>query len=746
MIPASLEKFYQEARAALKIRNYDRASELFRQILLVDENYKDASRLLAQTVNLRRRRWFNHPMLWGGLGLTALIGLGIWLAPKFAFLATRETPQSTTIPTATITPTGTVAHPSIPSIFPSPTTTPIPLAWKRISMGQEFPRDIVVAIVVNPNDPDVIYAGMQNAGIYKSIDGGNSWQPANKGLTIATIDSLVINPDDPNTLYAGIRSGGVFKTTDGGITWLAVNQGISADEYANSQTSIIAISPRSPETIYFLPGNGTYNQSVNGGLTWRSMTNACPALINSLAVSPDNSEILLAASESTDGCEAGIYKSIDGGKSWGLVFQKPGGWIDPGNNFSISLDGKVVLFNMGSYGSYLSSDEGSNWRKLDSSKCALNPENISFIVCLENAFMGHSMSLDGGISFHQLKIPNLSDANIINFISATQGTILVGGNGLSESMDGGSSWISISNGLGAAPTDLRTKNSNVNSLYIAYISKDQVYFSPDDGNSWDHIQISWKYGYRGSPIFDADGNSAFVAAGTDYHSTGLARSFDNGRTWAPPTDINICPLEDNWKITAHTYIPGMIYLTCSEGPLYISHDQGISWDGPFEIPGKEYGDFFSFSFSSEDQVYFLQQNGIPTPLHSMDAGKTWSYCSDPGFVGKNLVMDPQNPEHVFLGSRGHGVWSSQDGCQSWQKNNTGLSSLFVNTLAVDPKNPDMIYAGADGGAYVSFNGGESWNQINDGLLGATVVYSIVVNKDGNVYAATPYGVFILKPK
>ena len=93
-----------------------------------------------------------------------------------------------------------------------------------------------------------------------------------------------------------------------------------------------------------------------------------------------------------------------------------------------------------------------------------------------------------------------------------------------------------------------------------------------------------------------------------------------------------------------------------------------------------------------------------------------------------------------------GIWISTDGCQSWTANNTGIGSLFVNSVAFDPKNPDIVYAGTDGGAYVSFNGGQSWGQVNDGLLGATVVYSIMVDAQSNVYAATPYGIFKLENK
>jgi hypothetical protein len=67
---------------------------------------------------------------------------------------------------------------------------------------------------------------------------------------------------------------------------------------------------------------------------------------------------------------------------------------------------------------------------------------------------------------------------------------------------------------------------------------------------------------------------------------------------------------------------------------------------------------------------------------------------------------------------------------------------------MDYANPDTIYAGTDGGVYVSFDGGEHWGVVNNGLLGATVVYSIVVDPENptNVYAATPYGVFKLESR
>ena len=87
---------------------------------------------------------------------------------------------------------------------------------------------------------------------------------------------------------------------------------------------------------------------------------------------------------------------------------------------------------------------------------------------------------------------------------------------------------------------------------------------------------------------------------------------------------------------------------------------------------------------------------------------------------------------------------SKDSCVTF--NPMTMAPNQVNTVAFDARSSKTIYAGANDGAYVSYDDGKSWGQINDGLLGATVVYSIVVDKDSNVYAATPYGVFKLVNK
>jgi ligand-binding sensor domain-containing protein len=109
-----------------------------------------------------------------------------------------------------------------------------------------------------------------------------------------------------------------------------------------------------------------------------------------------------------------------------------------------------------------------------------------------------------------------------------------------------------------------------------------------------------------------------------------------------------------------------------------------------------------------------------------------------------IAVDPFDGNHVFVIDNGI-LLESYDSCDTTSAF-AAPPSASINSIAFDLKDSNTLYAGTDEGAYVSFDSGESWSQINDGLLGATVVYSIVVDKEGNVYAATPYGIFKLEAR
>ena len=111
-----------------------------------------------------------------------------------------------------------------------------------------------------------------------------------------------------------------------------------------------------------------------------------------------------------------------------------------------------------------------------------------------------------------------------------------------------------------------------------------------------------------------------------------------------------------------------------------------------------------------------------------------------------MAVDPRDSDRLLLATLGEGVWISEDGCDTWQKDATGIRGQFVNAVVIDPRQPEGVYAGTDNGAFVSFDGGENWAPINDGLLGALVVYSVAMDAQSQVYAATPYGIFRLEAR
>jgi len=179
--------------------------------------------------------------------------------------------------------------------------------------------------------------------------------------------------------------------------------------------------------------------------------------------------------------------------------------------------------------------------------------------------------------------------------------------------------------------------------------------------------------------------------------------------------------------------------------FYRSSDHGGTWEeleDTYELGGA-YPRLF---VDSQGEVMYLAAGH--QQFYSRDEGSTWLPCKHirTSVSDQILAIDPRDNRHLYAATSGMGILISTNGCQSWEESNKGLDSFSVSAIVIDPNNPDTLYAGTDGGAYVSYNSGKTWGVINDGLLGATVVYSIVVDKDSNVYAATPYGIFKLEGK
>ena len=250
-------------------------------------------------------------------------------------------------------------------------------SWRRIYAGAGNP---ILAFAIDPRVPSVLYLGTTRylipteAGVFKSVDGGETWRAANDGLRRNPVSSLAIDPQEPATLYTGTDrygfggwgSRGVFKTTNGGRTWKAVNagRGTLADD-----VNALAINPVRPAILYAAAVEDGLFKTTNGGRSWRKVFDYYNGLVTSLAIDPKKPTTVYAGTFSD-----GVFKTIDGGRSWRVVNNGLGNFkdvealaIDPRNTATIyaathRLDsGGESVFRSGRV--FKSTDGGRSWRE-----------------------------------------------------------------------------------------------------------------------------------------------------------------------------------------------------------------------------------------------------------------------------------------------------------------------------------------------------------------------------------------------
>jgi photosystem II stability/assembly factor-like uncharacterized protein len=345
---------------------------------------------------------------------------------------------------------------------------------------------------------------------------------------------------------------------------------------------------------------------------------------------------------------------------------------------------------------------------------------------------------------------------------ASQGSPYVG---VFVAQDGGRSWTQRNGGMGSAWTELSIDPTDSARIFLATYYTNAyspgrlactLFRSVDRGASWSSIRANATWC---GPTFDASHVLYLDDSGRLQQSRNAGDSWlwgwDQGsfnrKTGAEidPTLAFALPsyyrggffFEEDRSLSANPYEGGFVY--DAGAVIYYSADGGTSWE--LSEGSEGLWDARLYYANQGKQIYAM---GRSQQSYSVDSGKTWQPCPADVTTSRSdsrLAMDAQG-SRLYVATPGTGVLISADACRTWRASNNGLANLYVNTLAVDPNNSDTVYAGTDGGAYISIDSGKSWGEINDGLLGATVVYSIAVDKDGNVYAATPYGIFKLEGK
>jgi photosystem II stability/assembly factor-like uncharacterized protein len=159
----------------------------------------------------------------------------------------------------------------------------------------------VTAIVVDPTNPQTLYIGAAQGGVWKSTDGGRHWFPKTDNEVSIAIGALVMDPTNPQVLYAGTGEGnfsqdsyygnGILQTSNGGNSWTT----LGTNTFLGTRFSRIGIAPDTPSRLFAATGNGVY-RSTDSGMSWTPMTNGIAAgPATDVVIDPSNSATVYAA-------------------------------------------------------------------------------------------------------------------------------------------------------------------------------------------------------------------------------------------------------------------------------------------------------------------------------------------------------------------------------------------------------------------------------------------------------------------
>jgi photosystem II stability/assembly factor-like uncharacterized protein/pimeloyl-ACP methyl ester carboxylesterase len=279
----------------------------------------------------------------------------------------------------------------------------------------------VYSLVVDPANSNIVYAGTSIGSVYKSTDGGSSWNQSSTGLTDTAIRALVIDPHNSSVLYAGTTSFGIYKSTNGGASWAVANTGLPT----NNGVMALAIHPVNSSTLYAVsgPNFGDVYRTTNGGGSWNAvLTGQGPlAQCASVAIAPTSPVTIYAGSYGF------VYRSTDDGVTW----NNPN-YFGPPNHFRILVPDPSIsttIYAAVSIFAYKSTNSGSNWTRLPDipSKAAILALTID---------PTHSATIYAAI-----------------------------GTEVYKSSDGGTNWSALNGGLTSANVNALAMDSSGNNLY-----------------------------------------------------------------------------------------------------------------------------------------------------------------------------------------------------------------------------------------------------------------------------------------
>lgn len=576
--------------------------------------------------------------------------------------------------------------------------------WKSTNNGStwtpltdELPQIGVSGIAVDYSNSNVIYiaTGDKDAGdsysvgVYKSTDGGLTWNPTGTmgGSNPSRAGDIVIHPTNNQILWCATNNG-IYKTTNAGTSWTQVQTG-------NFSQGNIRLKPGDPSTVYAVTTNRFY-RSTDSGTTFSMITTGLPITSGRLLldVTPANANYIYILSATTGSAFQGIYRSTDGGTTFSArntttdVFESNQSWYDLA--LAVSSTNAEEIYT-GCLNVWKSTTGGTSATKINSWS---NPTGASYTHADIHYLGFHGNKLfagtDGGIYVSENNGANFTDltagVQISQFykiaVSKQSAANMVGGlqdNG-GHAYSGGQ-W---KNYYGADGMDTAINPLNQNQYYGFIQNGSSMYMSNSAGDA-----------ITGSVSSPGGASGNWVTPLTANNSGELFSGFAGlyklvGSTWIQQNVgsigsgnlelIHVDPSNDN-----------IMYVANGAG-LYKSTDRGVNFANIYNAPAN----ITSIEVHSTDSniVYLTTSGTGGQVLKSTNAAATFTnFSTGLPAIGKNcIVHQSRNTDNPLYVGTSLGVYYRDDSMSSWQPFETNLPNVSVEDLEINVEDAKLIAA------------------------------------------------------
>ena len=670
-------------------------------------------------------------------------------------------------------------------------------AFKNLNfrfIGPEGNRAIAIAGV--PGDPMINYIGAASGGLWKTTDGGVSWNSIFDKQDVSSVSAIAIAPSNPNIVWAGtgetflIRPAhaigdGIYKSEDAGKTWKKMGLEKTA------RIARIIVHPTNPDIVYVAALGHTFGpqqergvyKTTDGGKSWERIlfidenTGA-----SEIAIDPKNPDHLFAGMWSihintwglnSGGPGGGVYRSKDGGKNWEAMSKNglPGGKENPVGKTAVAIAPSkpnvvYALFEIDSPALYRSEDFGESWELMTRNhdinerapyytRMAVAPDNpdeiyflnVKFIVSKDGGktikgdysaggdnhdmwidptnpdrmMVAHdgcaSISLNHGKSYQRVVLPiaQMYHVAVDNQIpynvygnrqdgysyrgpsNSLQGYIPLGlweGVGGCESgfaqpdpFDNNIVWSGCYDG-GLERYDARTGHAR------------DVRVWPEAGYGWAPAELKYRW-YWNFPLAFSNHVKHRVYVGSQY----VHKSDDDGNSWqviSPDLTLNVKSHQQSSGGIATDNLmtfDGSVLISIQESKIEAGHIWTGSNDGQVHIT-RDYGkEWINVSKNIPDLPEWGTISNIEISRHQ----KGTAY----------ITVDLHH-----MGNFDPFVYKTSDYGASWKKISNSLPKSihnYAHVIKEDPKKEGLLYLGVDNGLYISHDDGEHWMRLKNNL-------------------------------